>query len=80
MVLGTFFFIWTWNEFLIPVVMLVSNDNQTVSVAMGLMRGQNLSDTILQAAASLLGIAPTVIFFLIFQRTLTRGVAAGAVK
>ncbi len=80
MVLGTFFFIWTWNEFLIPVVMLVSNDNQTVSVAMGLTRGQNLSDPILQAAASLLGIAPTVIFFLIFQRTLTRGVAAGAVK
>jgi raffinose/stachyose/melibiose transport system permease protein len=80
MVLGTFFFIWTWNEFLIPVVMLVSNDNQTVAVAMGLTRGQNMSDPTLQAAAGLLGILPTVIFFLIFQRTLTRGVVAGAVK
>lgn len=80
MVLGTFFFIWTWNEFLIPVVMLVSNNNQTVAVAMGLTRGQNMSDPTLQAAAGLLGILPTVIFFLIFQRTLTRGVAAGAVK
>jgi raffinose/stachyose/melibiose transport system permease protein len=80
MVIGTFFFIWTWNEFLIPLVMLVSNNNQTVSVAMGLTRGQNLSDPTLQAAASLLGIAPTVIFFLIFQRTLTRGVVVGAVK
>ena len=80
MVLGTFFFIWTWNEFLIPVVMLVSNNNQTVSVAMGLTRGQNMSDPTLQAAAGLLGILPTVIFFLIFQRTLTRGVVAGAVK
>ncbi len=80
MVLGTFFFIWTWNEFLVPVIMLVSNNNQTVSVAMGLTRGQNLSDPTLQAAAGLLGIVPTVIFFLIFQRTLTRGVVAGAVK
>ncbi len=80
MVIGTFFFIWTWNEFLIPLVMLVSNDNQTVSVAMGLTRGQNLSDPTLAAAASLLGIAPTIIFFLIFQRTLTRGVVVGAVK
>ena len=80
MVVGTFFFIWTWNEFLIPLVMLVSNNNQTVSVAMGLTRGQNMSDPILQAAASLLGIAPTVVFFLIFQRTLTRGVAVGSVK
>ena len=80
MVLGTFFFIWTWNEFLIPVVMLVSNNNQTVAVAMGLTRGQNMSDPTLQAAAGLLGILPTVIFFLIFQRTLTRGVVAGAIK
>lgn len=80
MVLGTFFFIWTWNEFLIPVVMLVSNNNQTVAVAMGLTRGQNMSDPTLQAAAGLLGILPTVIFFLIFQRALTRGVVAGAVK
>jgi raffinose/stachyose/melibiose transport system permease protein len=80
MVLGTFFFIWTWNEFLIPVIMLVSNNNQTVAVAMGLTRGQNMSDPTLQAAAGLLGILPTVIFFLIFQRTLTRGVIAGAVK
>lgn len=80
MVLGTFFFIWTWNEFLIPLVLLVSNNNQTVALAMGLTRGQNLSDPVLQAAASLLGIAPTIIFFLIFQRTLTRGVAVGSVK
>ena len=79
-VVGTFFFIWTWNEFLIPLVMLVSNNNQTVSVAMGLTRGQNMSDPTLQAAASLLGMAPTLIFFLIFQRTLTRGVVVGAVK
>jgi len=80
MVVGTFFFIWTWNEFLIPLVMLVSNNNQTVTLAMGLTRGQNLSDPVLQAAASLLGIAPTIVFFLIFQRTLTRGVAVGSVK
>ena len=73
-------FMWTWNEFLIPLVMLVSNNNQTVSVAMGLTRGQNMSDPTLQAAASLLGMAPTLIFFLIFQRTLTRGVVVGAVK
>ncbi|MGO7660616.1 carbohydrate ABC transporter permease, partial [Rhizobium ruizarguesonis] len=51
-----------------------------VSVAMGLTRGQNMSDPVLQASAAFLGIIPTVIFFLIFQRTLTRGIAAGAVK
>lgn len=79
-VLATFFFIWTWNEFLLPLVLLVSNDNQTVAVAMGVLKGQYTSDPTRIAAASLLGIAPTVAFFLIFQRTLTRGIIVGAVK
>lgn len=79
-VLATFFFIWTWNEFLLPLVLLASNDNQTISVAMGVLRGQYVSDPTTTAAASLLGILPTVIFFLIFQRTLTKGVVVGAVK
>ena len=79
-VLATFFFIWTWNEFLIPLVILVSNTNQTVSVAMGALSGQYVSQPTITAAAALLGITPTVIFFLIFQRTLTKGVVVGAVK
>jgi raffinose/stachyose/melibiose transport system permease protein len=79
-VLGTFFFIWTWNEFLLPLVLLISNNNQTVSVAMGVLNGQFVSSPTSTAAAALLGMAPTVIFFLIFQRTLTRGVTVGAIK
>ncbi len=79
-VLGTFFFIWTWNEFLLPLVLLISNDNQNVSVAMGTLHGQHVSDPTTTAAAALLGIVPTVIFFLVFQRTLMRGVTVGAVK
>jgi raffinose/stachyose/melibiose transport system permease protein len=79
-VLATFYFIWTWNEFLIPLVLLISNTNQTVSVALGNLSGQYVSQPTITAAASLLGILPTVIFFLIFQRTLTKGVVVGAVK
>ncbi|MGR3938721.1 carbohydrate ABC transporter permease [Streptomyces sp. BRA346] len=79
-VLLVFFFIWTWNEFLLPLVMLISNDNQTVSVALGVLQGQRLMDATMTNAAALLGVVPAVIFFLIFQRTLTRGIAAGAVK
>lgn len=79
-VLATFYFIWTWNEFLLPLVMLISNDNQTISVAMGALKGQYVSQPTIIAAAALLGILPTVIFFLIFQRTLTKGIAVGAVK
>jgi raffinose/stachyose/melibiose transport system permease protein len=79
-VLLTFFFIWTWNEFLLPLVFLVSNENQTVPVALGVAQGEHIVDVTMQAASALLGILPAIVFFLIFQRTLARGVTVGAVK
>ncbi|MDH6702119.1 carbohydrate ABC transporter permease [Streptomyces sp. MAA16] len=79
-VLLVFFFIWTWNEFLLPLVMLISNDNQTVSVALGVLQGQRLMDATMTNAAALLGVLPALVFFLVFQRMLTRGIAVGAVK
>lgn len=79
-VLMTFFFIWTWNDFFLPLIMLVSNDNQTASVALGSLQGQYTTSPTSLAAASLMGILPAVAFFLIFQRTLTRGAVVGAVK
>ena len=79
-VLVVFFFIWTWNEFFLPLVFLVSNQNQTVPVALGALQGQHLMNPLTTSAAALLGMFPTIVFFLIFQRTLTRGITVGAVK
>jgi raffinose/stachyose/melibiose transport system permease protein len=79
-VLLVFYFIWDWNEFLIPLVMLISNENQTVSVALGVLQGQRLMDATMSSASALLGILPTLVFFLIFQRTLSRGLTVGAIK
>lgn len=79
-VLLIFFFIWTWNEFLIPVTFLVSNDKQTIPLAVSSLQGEHLVDITTTSASALLGLIPTLVFFLIFQRTLTRGVTAGAVK
>lgn len=79
-VLMVFFFIWTWNEFFLPLIFLISNDNQTVPVALGVLQGQRLMDATMSSASALLGILPAILFFLVFQRTLTRGVTAGAIK
>nr|WP_284235329.1 carbohydrate ABC transporter permease [Arenivirga flava] len=79
-VLMVFFFIWTWNEFLIPLTFLISNANQTVPVAISVLQGDRLMDVTTTSASALLGLIPTLVFFLIFQRTLTRGITAGAVK
>jgi raffinose/stachyose/melibiose transport system permease protein len=79
-VLFTFFFIWTWNEFFLPLVFLIDNSKQTVPVALAVSTGQHTVNVTSTAASSLLGVLPAIVFFLIFQRTLTRGVAVGAVK
>ncbi|WP_130494153.1 carbohydrate ABC transporter permease [Motilibacter rhizosphaerae] len=79
-VLFTFFFIWTWNEFFLPLVLLISNDKQTVPVALGVLQGDRMMDATTSSASALLGIIPAILFFLLFQRTLARGVTAGAVK
>ncbi|MEU7089062.1 carbohydrate ABC transporter permease [Streptomyces achromogenes] len=79
-VMCVFFFVWSWNEFLYPLVLLISNDNQTVPLGLSVMQGQYTSDPTAMSAAALLGVIPMVVFFLLFQRSLTRGVTAGAVK
>ncbi|GAA1709421.1 carbohydrate ABC transporter permease [Isoptericola hypogeus] len=80
MVLVIFFFIWTWNEFFIPLVMLTTNDTQTIPIALASLQGDRMMDAPTTNAGALVSLIPALVFFLIFQRTLTRGVTAGAVK
>jgi raffinose/stachyose/melibiose transport system permease protein len=75
-----FSFIWTWNEFFLPLIMLPSNSKQTVPIAISVLQGQNFMDATTTAASALLGVLPCILFFILFQRTLTKGVLAGSVK
>ena len=79
-VLFVFFFIWTWNEFFLPLILLPSNTSQTVPLALAINQGQYGVNVTAQSASGLLGILPCIIFFLIFQRTLTKGITAGGIK
>jgi raffinose/stachyose/melibiose transport system permease protein len=79
-VLFVFFFIWTWNEFFLPLIFLVSNANQTVPLAVAMFQGQRGAAATFQSTASLLGVLPCIIFFILFQRTLSKGIVAGSIK
>jgi raffinose/stachyose/melibiose transport system permease protein len=78
--LFVFFFIWTWNDFFLPLIFLISNSKQTVPLAIAAAQGEHNMVVTTQSAAALLGIVPCIIFFLLFQRTITRGVLAGSIK
>lgn len=79
-VLVVFIFIWSWNEFYIPLILLGDPASQTVPIALSTLRGQHSIDITVVNAGSLLSLIPTLVFFLLFQRTISRGVTAGAVK
>lgn len=79
-VLFIFFFIWTWNEFYFTLIFLVSGDTQTIPLAIASLQGDRIMDVPTINAGSLISLIPAFVFFLVFQRTLTKGITAGAVK
>lgn len=79
-VLFVFFFIWTFNDFFFSLIFLISNANQTVPLAMALAKSDRGVTITIQSAAAVLGIIPCLVFFVLFQRTLTSGITLGAVK
>lgn len=79
--LGLIFFMQSWNDFLWPLVILKTPENQTLPVMIATLTG--LAGTnmyTLQMAVSVISITPLVIIFLIFQRRFTVGITFGAVK
>jgi raffinose/stachyose/melibiose transport system permease protein len=79
-VLFIFFFIWAWNEFFFSLIFLTSSSTQTIPLAIASLQGDRLMDVPTINAGSLVSLLPAVVFFLVFQRTLTRGLTAGALK
>ncbi len=73
-------FMWTWNEFLIPLVMSPSGDVRTAPLALAFFQGQHVQGTTLLAAAAVLVALPVVVVYLFLQRHFIRGMIEGAVR
>jgi len=74
-------FMWTWNEFLLALVMIQSDDLRTAPLGLALFAGSyRSSDPTLTAAAAVLVALPIVIVYVFLQRSFIRGMFAGAVK
>ena len=73
-------FMWTWNEFLLPLVMIATESRRTAPLGLSFFRGEHLTQYSLLSAAALIVAAPVVILYLIFNRRFIAGMMAGAVK
>ena len=76
-----FAFIWTWNDFLAPLLYLNSPDNYPLPIALRLYNDQtSTSDYGATVTASFVALIPILIFFIVFQRFLVNGVATQGLK
>jgi len=76
-----FAFIWSWNDFLGPLLYLNSTDKYTLPLALRLYNDQSsVSDYGATIAISVLALIPIALFFFIFQRFLVEGVATQGLK
>lgn len=72
---------WTWNEFLLPLVMLPTEEGlRTAPLGLSFFRGQYTQGTALLSAGAVLVALPIVVFYLFAQRHFIRGMLEGSVK
>lgn len=78
--LGVLYFMWSWNQFLLVIVLMQDPRLRTAPTGLGLFVGQFSTNVPLLSAASIIVIGPIVLLYLIFQRNFVSGITQGAVK
>lgn len=77
---GTIVFVNSWNSYLIPLIMLNSDDLYPWPLGIMVYQGEYSSEWHLILAFVTLTILPTIVLFLFAQKHIVAGLTAGAVK
>jgi multiple sugar transport system permease protein len=76
-----FSFIWVWEDFLAPLIYLNDINNYTVPLALRLFVDAESQSAYGQMfAMSILSLVPVVLFFVVFQKLIIRGIAMSGLK
>ncbi len=75
-----FLFLWNWEDFLWPYLVLQDSDKFPISVALNMFSGQNNTNYGGLFAATAVTIIPILIVYFIFQKRFIEGVAMSGIK
>ena len=78
--MSVFQFLWAWDDYLWPFLMIRDTEKQLLPVALNLFSGQYSTDYAGLFAATSIAIIPVVIFYIIFQKKFIAGVSSSAIK
>ena len=74
-------FLWTWNDFLWPLVTILTNqDAFTLQLGLATFQGAHNTQWHLVAAANIMSMLPMIVLFLLAQRYFVRGIATQGLK
>ncbi len=75
-----FEFMWSWNDYLIPMLTVYSDKFRTLPIGLMYFQGEYTMNTSLVAAGVTICTLPIILLYCIFQRSFVSGITAGAVK
>ncbi len=74
-------FMWTWNDFLWPLVTIINNEGAyTLQLGLAQFQGAHQTDWNLLMAANVMSMVPMLVLFLVAQRYFVRGIATQGLK
>ncbi|MGJ9384821.1 carbohydrate ABC transporter permease [Salipaludibacillus sp. CF4.18] len=75
-----FTFMNIWNDFILPLVLLMSQSQYTISLGLYSFQGENATNYSLIFGGTVISMIPSIIVYLIFQRSFTEGMSSGSNK
>jgi multiple sugar transport system permease protein len=73
-------FLWTWNDFLWPLITIYSPGHYTLQLGLLTFQGAHKSNTNLLMAANMMSMVPVLVLFFAAQRYFIRGIATTGLK
>lgn len=78
--LAVIIFMWTWNDFMWPLITIFSEKNMTIQLGLTQFVGAHQVDTTLLMAGNVMAMIPVLALFFFAQRYFVRGIATSGLK
>lgn len=80
MTLAVLVFMWSWNQFLLVLILIQDPEMRTAPAGLGFFVGQHATDIPVLSAGTVIVILPVLTLYLVFQRSFISGLLQGALK
>ena len=74
------FFVWTWNDFLLALVLISTESLRTLPLGLAFFQGQHTTNVPLVAAGATIVAIPAIMMYVAFQRQFIRGITGGSIE